>query len=94
METLDKGRDLCSFKCGVMLPAALQFLLGTWMLLDFLSALDFGTSKGSPDAPLQCQSSAGELDMTQEMHPSAFLRGLCHRILIFPLIVANDVFSQ
>lgn len=90
----DKGHDLCSFKCKITLAAALRFLLDTWMLLDFLSTLDFGGSKGSFDAPLQCQSSAGGTQHNLEVHPLAFLRALHHRMPISPLIVASDVFSQ
>lgn len=75
-----------------MLAVALQFLLGAWMLLDFLTSLNFGASKGSFAAPSQCQSSAGGTGHNVEKHPLAFSRGLPHRVPISPLIIANDVF--
>lgn len=46
---------MCNSKCKAPLAPALWFLMDTWMLADFLAALDFEASKGSSRSFALCQ---------------------------------------
>lgn len=60
-------------QCRVLVAPALWILMGAWMLLDFLTAPDFETSKGNVNSSV-LQLAAGLFVQA----PAWLLSGLCH----------------